>query len=268
MVWAASGDRNMDRDIYDLFLGIEKRTGFDIGLLIKNMLFLENVDMSHMWYMPMILGLYLFLPFIANGLKKINDSSVLVFPLLIVFLVFFVVPVLNVFSLCATGTKIESLFFEGFSGGVYGFYLFLGYCVKRGSFKKISSPVLMMLCILFFGCVISLQFFAYSQKVGAPVWYSSGLLFVAAFSLFLLFSRNKYLKQRTTVTLLSDYSFALYLVHFPVIVVISSIVKSFSITQSVGVVVLFLTSLAISLIICLLISRIPKVGRRVLYMRN
>ena len=56
--------------IYNCFNMWFKGSECDVFTLLKNMTFLKNTDMSHMWYMPVILGIYLLLPFVANALQN------------------------------------------------------------------------------------------------------------------------------------------------------------------------------------------------------
>lgn len=82
--------------IYNVFNAWFYKTPFDIKNCLKNMFFLKATDMTHMWYMPVIIGMYLFLPFVANALKY-TDLKVLYIPLSIVFIYQFILPVIDVF---------------------------------------------------------------------------------------------------------------------------------------------------------------------------
>ena len=42
---------------------------FNLNELLRNMLFLKATNMSHMWYIPAILGIYLFIPFVSRALS-------------------------------------------------------------------------------------------------------------------------------------------------------------------------------------------------------
>lgn len=42
---------------------------FELRNLIDNMLFMRVNEFSHFWYMPMIIGLYIAIPFIARAIK-------------------------------------------------------------------------------------------------------------------------------------------------------------------------------------------------------
>ena len=59
-----------------------------IGLL-KDVLFLRTYLMGHMWYMPMIIGMYVALPFVSNAVKNIS-SKVLAIPFCIVVFLYFI----------------------------------------------------------------------------------------------------------------------------------------------------------------------------------
>lgn len=253
--------------IYNIFLCIINHVGFDPMRLLRNMLFIENVGMGHMWYMPMIIGLYLFLPFIANGLKRIDNPRLLLFPLTIACAIFFVTPVASILSQCAGEAAFKSEIAEGFSGGAYGCYMLLGYCVRKRSFDSLPTFGIALLGSVGFALTVGLQLFAYSNGVFAPVWYTNALLLLSGLSMFLLISRMNFLRERRAVFTLSYYSFALYLVHFPVKILLTPFVQALHVPHLVGVGMLSLVVLVVSLVVCSLIARIPKIGARILYLR-
>jgi surface polysaccharide O-acyltransferase-like enzyme len=41
-----------------------------IDCLVRDMMFFKYINLNHMWYMPMIIGIYVFIPFVANSLKN------------------------------------------------------------------------------------------------------------------------------------------------------------------------------------------------------
>lgn len=254
--------------IYHLFLCWNTGTPFNGVSLVQNMLFLEKAPMGHMWYMPMIIGLYLFLPFMANGLKKLDDARLLVFPLAVGFALFFVMPVANIvlasFGAAPRGTIIDA----GFSGGVYGIYLLLGYCVKKGLFARMPFGATVGGGLVLFASIVALQMFGFAHGVKSSVWYSSGLLLAAGLCLYLALSHIKAVRVPKVVEVLSYYSFALYLVHYPVKILVTPWVELMGLPgRSFEVLVASIAILLISLALCALIARIPKVGAKVLYLR-
>lgn len=253
--------------IYNVFLCFVNDVGLDPLRLLRNMLFIENVSMGHMWYMPMIIGLYLFLPFIANGLKKIDNPHLLLFPLVIACAIFFVTPVAGILSQCAGGTAFKSQIAGGFSGGTYGCYMLLGYCVRKRSFDSLPTLGIALLGTASFVLTVSLQLFAYGKSVSAPVWYTNAFLLLSGLSLFLLISRVNCLRESRVAFMLSYYSFALYLVHFPVKILLTPFVQAMCVPHLAEVGILSLLVLVVSLVVCVLIARIPKVGATILYLR-
>ena len=80
--------------IYNIFNAIYYDAAFSAGELWRNMLFLKGTNMSHMWYMPVIMGIYLFISLIANMLHSI-DIRMLGLPFTIAWICIFAVPELD-----------------------------------------------------------------------------------------------------------------------------------------------------------------------------
>ncbi len=51
--------------LYNIFLCIYNNTSIDIHTVIKEMLFFEKVPLKNIWYMPMIIGIYIVIPYIG-----------------------------------------------------------------------------------------------------------------------------------------------------------------------------------------------------------
>lgn len=80
--------------LYNLFNWVI--TGeFSIERLLKNIFFLEQVQMSNMWYMPMILGMYIAIPFIAKLVKTFTLKTIKM-PMIIVFISCILFPSINI----------------------------------------------------------------------------------------------------------------------------------------------------------------------------
>ena len=105
---------------------------FDFMDYLCKALLLKNVGIAHTWYIPMILGMYLFLPLVSMVLDKIPGK--LLFPLLtVVYLYLFVVPSISVFQSALGVPSAQMLAARidlSFSGNHYGFYLVLGYVLS------------------------------------------------------------------------------------------------------------------------------------------
>lgn len=72
-------------EIYHLTIDNQKFVLLDF---IKDLLFVKDNAFGHFWYMPMIIGLYLVVPFVANAIKNI-DLKILAVPLVVLCLAVF-----------------------------------------------------------------------------------------------------------------------------------------------------------------------------------
>lgn len=100
--------------IYNVFLAWFDGSGVHWTNMLRNMLFLSATGLSHVWYLPMILGLYLCIPFVSIVLGKI-DVSVMKIPFLIIYWGFFAIPTINIF-LRAFGIQTLSNQLNDYSG--------------------------------------------------------------------------------------------------------------------------------------------------------
>ena len=55
--------------LYNIFNSWFYQIPFSMNELLRNMFFLKATNMSHMWYIPVILGIYLFIPFVSQALS-------------------------------------------------------------------------------------------------------------------------------------------------------------------------------------------------------
>ena len=117
--------------IYDLFLTLYMGQEFDTVLMLKRALFLEYAGMEHAWYMPMILGIYLFLPYVSMALHRMG-GRVLGGLLVILVLYRMAVPVAAVWQRAVGAADvIYSAVDLDYGGSYYGIYLALGFCAAH-----------------------------------------------------------------------------------------------------------------------------------------
>ena len=158
--------------IYSAYRVIINHHPIDPVWILDNMLFMSPFNlMPHIWYMPMILGFYLLLPVIANGLHLINEAKVLRFPIALIVVLSFGIPVLNTFYSALDMDPVSVLISTGFSGGEYGCYMILGYFCKRGVFNSVSTPVLSVLCLVGISTTVGEQLFVYGKSLCGLLWY-------------------------------------------------------------------------------------------------
>jgi len=252
--------------LYNVFLYFFEARTFTVETLLSHLFFLDKVKMSHIWYMPMIIGMYVFFPFVANALRKIN-TKLLYVPLAIIFMYACVIPIINVVLVANEHEPLSFLFSLGFSGGAYGIYLILGYMQKKEAFKNIPLGALLSVGCFFFAATILLQLYSYHKGVKYNVWYDCGFLLIASLCFFECFARFKVHTCPKLIAIIAKYSFAIYLIHNPVRMILAPYIKALSLMLPLKVGLLWLISLLISLLIATIIYRIPKVGKFILYMK-
>ena len=206
--------------IYDLFLHFY--CGYEISLLkiILNVFYLKPISISHAWYLPTIIGLYICIPLLSNMLKNL-DLKTIAIPIIFVLVFVFGRTDLNALVFLKTGSQLSSVIDFPFIGGVYGLYFIMGYLIKKEVFEKIEKIWLYISATASIIFLIILQWFSFSNGVRYTVWYDSILLFITSISLFLLFSKTN-LKSNIITNTLSRYAFPIYLIHNLVILVLSS----------------------------------------------
>lgn len=225
-----------------------------------------NLFFSHMWYMPMIIGMYLSMPFVASALKHFNDKTIwqatIVFTLL-AFLLPFITLVLDMHGI----KNVNIQYCLGFSGGVYGIYILLGYLVKKGLFKSVKSMKLTLIAIISFIICVLFQYYSFTKGYDFFLWYEFPFILTGSFALFELCSRLGKVRAYPFVSFLSKYSFAVFLVHNLFRLPLLPLVVDLPYSEPVKAIILWILLIITSYLAVVIIYRIPGFGKYILYMR-
>ncbi len=202
---------------------------FRMDELIREMLFLKEQSLSHMWYMPMIIGIYIAVPFLAKLLCNWEDIVDFKLIYLLGTGIFIIVPTVKVFltealsSLPNLSVKLDG----GFWGGCYGLYLVGGFFIVR---KKVLAPIcssiLSMVAVVALAFNTVGQYYLYSHKFFATnglYWYNDIAIFLNGLILFEFLRRfldGKKIKGKTFLEYISRCSFGIYLLHKPLLVLV------------------------------------------------
>jgi surface polysaccharide O-acyltransferase-like enzyme len=250
------------------FQGVE----FSLGTLLREMLFLQEPELSHMWYMPMILGIYLVLPFLSRILSEHTEGFSI--PYLTACILFLVVPTVNVFLTEALPfEKLSVSLGTDFLGGTYGLYLFGGYFLaRRKVLEAIRTRWLLITGLLAFLANTAGQYFLYSHGYTAStrlLWYSSIFIFLMGMVLFELLRRTfLQKKERRVIRTLAGASFGIYLLHKPIQLVMLRVLPLSTIDEKMAIILLWVGSFAASVLILLPFQkRGGKVGKWMFYIR-
>ena len=205
-----------------------------------------NLFFSHMWYMPMIIGMYLSMPFVSSALE---------------------LPFITVILSMHGIQNVNIQYCLGFSGGVYGIYIILGYLVKKGLFKKYSSKLMGLIVLVSFLICVLFQYYSFTKGYEFFLWYEFPFVLTGSFALFELCSRMGKVRAFPLVSFLSKYSFAVFLVHNLFRLPLLPIVVELPFTEPVKAIILWILLIIFSYIAVVIIYRIPKFGKFILYMR-
>lgn len=253
--------------IYHVFMIFTRGQDFNVGRVISEMLMLEGTSMSHMWYIPMVIGLNILIPFVAMALRAFSLRTLL-FPLLVYIAYCFGAPTLNnVFQSLYIPVQAINMY-QGFSGGMYGIYLIMGYLVKKDVFKRIPTAVVLLIEFVSLAGIVGFKLMAYHLgHLAYSLWVDNLFLLIGCTAVFEWMSRLRRIPCYRTVAKIAKYSFAIFLLHNMVIEVLAPLLTQLPIHDLLIELVLSVAVLLISLLIAYIITWIPKVGKAILLMK-
>lgn len=184
---------------------------------LMTLLLINPVTMVSMWYMGMILCVYLMIPVLAIGLKKIDWRYFLIPMLIVAFSAFFLPDVnavlkgLNFKYELAASLSAKNIF----SGFVVS--MILGYLLANNKIeiiKNAKTNLILVMAILSFVAYLIFQLWFFHIDYDYVVGYASIFPYLTAFFVFELIHRFKPGKivQKLTEKL-SRISFGIYFVH-------------------------------------------------------
>ena len=229
-----------------------------IGVLENVLLFKTVNSILPGWYVPMILGLYLFLPFISIIIKKYNFKDLKI--ILIVGIIFlFLLPSLDTLGIVPISLKSD--LYLPFFGGVFGLYVIIGKYVYDGLFRKINDKIMYLLAFSSFVLCIVYQFYCLDKGINYKLWYDNICLFVLSLSLLEIIHRkydpNKIPELFKKVSsYLSNISFPIFLLHNVVQYIIyfnSEFIKDYN--RMIRVLYIFILSMLFSFIVIELLKK-------------
>lgn len=179
---------------------------------IPIMFFLKQYPLSHAWYIPMIVGIYITMPFVSIIVKKyINIIKKIIYvSIFYIFLIPFINILLSVFKI---NYYIPMNFNIGFGGGYYGIYIILGYLIVKRFNENIKSKYKNILVgIVFLVSFLITIFIRY--KLDCDSWYSMFTILICSSCLFYLLLNIKISsKYKNILKTFSILAFGVYLVH-------------------------------------------------------
>ena len=250
--------------IYYIFYVVIGWSEFNILTLVKQMLFLNSgVLPPHMWYMPMIIGLYIFIPFVSKALQ-IMTGKVAVVILSISSFYLFLVPTINTLLAAGGFSVAPSQLDVSYVGGIYGVYMLVGYLCKKYwdvICNKLSKAKLLAIFLPSFILVVAMHYATVVVlRHNYSTWYDSFWILIASTALFaLLLKMLANVKSNTVVEYISESVFGIYLVHYIFIYILRICSNKMSINSTiVGLVFLIIITIVLSVVVCLMSKKMSK----------
>ncbi len=251
---------------------------FSFKNLFSEMTFMRNLSFSHMWYMPMILGIYLVIPLLTKVLKNTSLKEVSL-PLLVSFIIFSILPLFNSFAgeVIAFMPDANTVLNTGFLGGLYGMLIIFGHFINNHNIlKKMKSFVLLAIIIAAFLLnILGARFFYLKKLYHSDVfgWYASPFIIIISIAIFELIKRINFKKCSKTIMLISRGSFGIYLMHNLVLIAFNKLIVRFGFLTNYNFAVLslirFLFSFGIPFLIIFVADFLPfrKLKKLLLHMK-
>ena len=261
--------------IYNVFFWINNHKDYvTVEFIIKELLLLKQVPLSHMWYLPMIIGLYIGLPFISIMVKAFSKKTLLLF-IAIIFTCSFVLPMINTFiQILGIKDSYNSLLNISFFGGIYGIYAIVGYFID--DYKKKNHILTISMAILCYIVTCAIQIFSYIKISKSTttyyVWYNFPFLLICSscvFKLILNIDTSKINKKLVNViTFISKTSLGIFFIHIITQEILTPYIQNINIIMPFKILFLFVFNFILCLIVNLLICKFKNISKYAILVKN
>ena len=256
--------------LYNVFIPIINNTSFNIKELIMNLLFLKKVSLANMWYMPMIIGVYIAIPFLSIIVKKV-DLKILKIPMVIVFVASFILPNISNVIKILFNEQYSLILDLSFLGGTYGLYIILGYYIGNNKFKSIKTRYLVLIGILSFILTCIYQIWMNNNGTIYNVWYNFSGLLITAVCIFEGLSRMKIKLNKNIAniaTYISKASLGIFFIHIIVQKLMLKFVNFSIVNKPITVIVMTLAVFISTIMIVYFITKIKFIRQRLLLIKK
>lgn len=257
--------------IYSIFSHTFFSMPFDFASYFRRALFLEHGGLPHTWYMPMIIGMYLFIPYVALAIQKMNKKTLwIIMSALYIYL--FIIPCLNLLQnimpvpfLQGSSKQIDL----SYGGNTYGLYLAVGYCIARyqkridSLFNRRRHTAYLLFGgtgIVLFAGTISVQLKLYSANIAYNVWYDFPTLPIIGICMFIPLMQIKWRIPIQSIWFrLSSCAFGIYLLHELILIPSVQFIGEVP-YKSIKVVLISITTYLLSFLSVEMLSMVPYIN--------
>lgn len=262
--------------IYNIYFCLTGRFQYlTFDNILRELLCMKQVPSPQMWYFPMILGMYLGIPFVAKIVKTFSLKS-LAFLIFAIFAVDFFLPTLQIL-LNMAGIKFEclSLLSVNFLGGSYGLYIVAGYFAANKNLIKLNNMWVCIITLISFFITVSIQFVSRGGLLHSDVlynvWYNNAFLAIVALGIFVLFDRiddSKFNERFSNIcTFISRFSLSIFFIHYILLNFFKKPIMNLSVMSPLKVIILFILVFLTSTVVSFLLSKIKAVSKYALVIK-
>lgn len=237
---------------------------------VLTMLFINQKLYVSFWYLPMILCLYILVPFLCIVKTSLNWKSIIL-PVAVVTFMGFIVPSINSVNIYfADGARLM-LPARAFLLSYFLIYMIAGYYISCKKLDKIKSIWIIAGFVLSFGLTCAFQYYAFSKEQDCHLTcdfigpYDFIGVLISSFFFFELIRRGAkyFIKMKKPIEYIAKISFGIYLVHIFIMSVINHFDSLFLGYMSKPIYVLFLqiSTFGLSVITIWITSKVPFVKK-------
>lgn len=247
--------------IYEAFAVCVQGKPFVWKDFILRLLFIEEPVLSHAWYLPMILKLYLLIPLIAQIVKNCKTYRTKRW---------IIVCLMGINLLLQVGYRIYPILTEIASLFLYISYMIVGVYVRqcaRKPKKRISIYSGLLISIGLLGNEIFLRI-QYMHRQPVYLWYDNIFVIVMAIGIFVIISDLDIHRNNRIIVSLSRDSFGIYLIHNMIALSMMHLIQGWKIGLYGKMFITYMFVWGVSWVIERGIEKIPYLGSVLLYKRG
>lgn len=233
--------------------------GYDYNLkvFLRRLCLLETPALSHAWYLPMILKMYVFIPVIGALLRRLTEKHI-----------FIVLGLMFISVICFQVVDVSFINETNLSSYIaYLWFVIMGNTIKRGGLESISRKIWLLADVVLVFCEINCLFIQHNQGRQTSLWYDNPVIMILSISCFIRF-KHYLLEQNKLIEKVSKYTFGIYLTHNMIAL---AMLKYLMASDFNFYFLFFMTYMIVavtSYVVVLLISKTGRIGRFILYMKS
>lgn len=256
--------------------------------MVKAAFFIGDTG-NALWFLPMMLGLYLGLPIVATALRLFSRDGLRVYGMVLIgAAAFFGVLVPTISAVLSGWGYVQAIHpvlnmnifgASVWGGSVWIVYLLLGYWLRKGNLRRVSTVWVVFVAVGAFCAEVLLKYGLQAYGEGVHVTYSSLFVLLCAVAVFELLRRvplSSSGRIASVTSSVSAASFGIYMVHLWIATAMFYLLSQFFPSVLSGdSFAIALLSCAIGVFVCVLVSwavvvllsKIPGCGRWLFLMK-